>query len=136
LILGLEGCQKQSPSDGVTVDGKVLLDGKPVERGTISLVPQPGLAGPSGGAPIQDGTFTIPAIQKLMPGDYRVEVTVIPKRPENAGPAPTTTMATDVSVRQDKWGMANPPRTFRDPAETTVLKSGKNEIEIDLKSGK
>jgi hypothetical protein len=58
-----------------SIKGIVTLDGKPLEDGQITFVPQPGTLGPTAGAEIQNGRFAIPARGGTFAGKFRVEVT-------------------------------------------------------------
>ena len=57
------------------IDGVVTCDGKPLEKGQITFVPQIGTKGPTAGAEIAAGKFTIPAAGGTFAGKFRVEVT-------------------------------------------------------------
>jgi hypothetical protein len=52
-----------------TVSGRVLLDGKPLERGTIGFLPADGQA-PSAAARIEDGSY----VAEVAPGPKKVEI--------------------------------------------------------------
>ena len=66
------GCGSSSGRQAVT--GVVTLDGKPLASGSIHFQPLPGLKAPSAGAPIENGRFSIPAAQGLLPGEYQVSI--------------------------------------------------------------
>lgn len=72
LALATEGCSRSSGRLGVT--GTVSVDGKPLSSGSINFQPAPGLKAPSAGAPIENGRFSIPAAQGLLPGEYQVTI--------------------------------------------------------------
>ena len=59
---------------GQEVRGTVLLDGKPLESGSVVLVPIQGTQGPKCYALVEQGKFSIPAALGPFPGTYRVEV--------------------------------------------------------------
>jgi hypothetical protein len=72
-MLAITGCGKED--DGfrrVPVSGKVTLDGKPLESGTISLVPLQ--AGPAAHGKVAGGTYSIARSDGRAAGSYRVEV--------------------------------------------------------------
>ena len=75
LVLGgCSGATDDLPRQAVS--GQVTLNGQPLSSGTIQF--QPG-AGPravsmSGGALIQDGSYSIPRNEGLVPGKYKVSV--------------------------------------------------------------
>lgn len=71
LIIG--GC---GGSDGrQAIEGVVTFDGKPLENGQITFVPQSGTGGPTAGAQIVDGKFAISAAGGPFAGKFRVEIT-------------------------------------------------------------
>lgn len=57
------------------IEGNVTLDGKPLQKGQISFVPLAGTKGPTAGAEIVDGKFSIPNEKGTFLGKFRVEVT-------------------------------------------------------------
>jgi len=83
---------------GQEVRGTVLLDGKPLESGSVVLVPIQGTRGPKCYALVKDGEFHIPAAEGPFPGVYRVEVYSaaqlqvplegVEENPAAAGPSP------------------------------------------------
>ena len=70
LVLG--GC---GSSDRSSVTGTVTLDGQPLEKGSINLMPMPGTKSPTAGAQIVDGNFTVAAKGGTFAGKFRVEIT-------------------------------------------------------------
>ncbi|TVP98179.1 MAG: hypothetical protein EA381_13050 [Planctomycetaceae bacterium] len=72
LVVFMVGCGPST--DGrVPLAGEVLLDGQPLDRGSIEFHPQ-GEGGTLTGGTIQNGKFEIPAIQGPKPGKYQVRV--------------------------------------------------------------
>jgi len=72
LVVFLVGCGPST--DGrVPLAGEVLLDGQPIDRGSIEFHPQ-GEGGTLTGGTIVNGKFEIPAIQGPKPGKYQVRV--------------------------------------------------------------
>ena len=57
------------------IEGTVTLDGKPLEKGQITFVPQGDTKGPTAGAEIVGGKFAIPAAGGPLAGKFRVEIT-------------------------------------------------------------
>ena len=57
------------------VEGTVTLDGRPMADGQIRFVPQEGANGPTAGAKIDNGKFSISAELGIFAGTYRVEIT-------------------------------------------------------------
>ncbi|MCA9090509.1 MAG: hypothetical protein KDA90_17955 [Planctomycetaceae bacterium] len=130
LLSIVTGCGG-SPAHGVTVTGTILLDQLPVEFGTVTFIPEPGVSGPSGGTKIEAGIFTILPQQNLLPGKYRVEVMVIPRRP---GGMDTPVTSASLSAPGDDWSRSNPVRSFRDPTLVVELFKGENSCDLDLSS--
>ena len=58
-----------------SIEGTVTLDGQPLEKGQITFVPKQGTQGPTAGAEIAGGKFTIPAAGGTFSGKFRVEIT-------------------------------------------------------------
>lgn len=69
LALLQTGCAEQAAS----IHGKVTLDGEPVTAGSISFLPASS-GGRKAAAAIEQGAYSIPATEKLLPGSYRVEI--------------------------------------------------------------
>jgi hypothetical protein len=68
------------------VSGKVTLDGKPLERGTISFQPDSGLPTAAAVA-ITAGQYSMARAQGLVPGAYRVLISSTPQSPVTIDPA-------------------------------------------------
>ncbi len=76
LCLMTAGCGKQTPYEGqprTALVGRVTIDGRPVDGGTISFIPQTSAQRVSGGA-IVNGTYVIPEEKGANEGSYRVEI--------------------------------------------------------------
>ncbi|WP_437185115.1 hypothetical protein SH668x_002206 [Planctomicrobium sp. SH668] len=130
----LIGCGAAKKPEFLTVVGKVDLNGEPVQFGSISFIPEGGLAGPSGGAEVVNGAYTVAKSQGLVPGNYRVEVVVIPVKPGDEGgnrPVPTS-----MGAPVDPWYKKNPTRFFRDKSQVVDLKLGDNSFDLPLASSK
>ncbi|NLE38203.1 MAG: hypothetical protein GX621_09290 [Pirellulaceae bacterium] len=56
------------------IEGTVTLDGQPIPEGYIKLVPLEGTRGPTAGASIVDGRFSIDAAKGTFVGTFRVEI--------------------------------------------------------------
>jgi hypothetical protein len=74
LVTGISGGCGPSGPPRVEISGKVTWDGKPLETGTISFIPEEGLVGPMAGAQIVRGEYQIRADQGPTVGDHRVEI--------------------------------------------------------------
>lgn len=57
------------------VSGKVTLDNRPLDRGQIIFSPEAGGVGTQAGGSIEEGSYSIPQSQGLMPGKYSVMIT-------------------------------------------------------------
>ncbi|MCM2374163.1 hypothetical protein [Aporhodopirellula aestuarii] len=69
---------------GITLSGTVAVDGTPVEKGKISLVPKPGVDSPTAMAPIIAGQFTVPPTSNLRTGQFDVRVSITNDHPKPA----------------------------------------------------
>jgi hypothetical protein len=68
-------CGCGSTSSRQSIQGTVTLDGKPLEKGQITFVPQADTRGPTAGAEISGGNFSIPTAGGTFAGKFRVEIT-------------------------------------------------------------
>jgi hypothetical protein len=69
LIVLLAGCSDNRTAE---VTGMVTVDGKPVEKGSISFIPEDG-NGVTGGGEIKNGKYTA---TKVSPGTAKVQIRV------------------------------------------------------------
>jgi len=76
-LLAVAGCGQNCQR--VSVDGNVTLDGKPLAEGAINFIPQLGTAGPTAGAAITEGRFSIERDRGTFTGMFRVEITATRK---------------------------------------------------------
>lgn len=60
---------------GLSLEGKVLVDGAPLDRGTIRLDPVDSGSHEGAGGIVEDGVMRLSADHGLMAGKYRVAVT-------------------------------------------------------------
>ena len=72
-VLILSGCGGEKAR--YAIEGTVTLDGKPLEKGQICFFPLKGTKGPTAGAEIVDGKFSISNEGGTFLGKFRVEVT-------------------------------------------------------------
>lgn len=72
IAASLAGCG--SRSDRLAVDGKVTLDGSPLEQGAVRFSSIGGVKAFATGAMIKDGEYHIPQAKGLPPGTYHVEI--------------------------------------------------------------
>lgn len=73
-LLGATGCGG-GDSDRKQIGGTVTLEGQPLKEGPISFFPQLDTKGPTAGASIVDGKFTINAKKGPLPGKFHVQIT-------------------------------------------------------------
>jgi hypothetical protein len=72
-LMMLVGCSQASNRAGL--GGMVTLDGEPLAEGIITFRPQPGSSGPTAGATISDGRFSVSNDKGVFAGTFRVEIT-------------------------------------------------------------
>jgi hypothetical protein len=85
IVLGITGCA-DSASRRYAVSGVVKWQGKPLDQGAITFLPEDSSVGSGGGAMIENGKYSIPAKQGLLPGRYKV--TISSADPRNKAPDP------------------------------------------------
>lgn len=115
----LSGCSDYGGRQSIS--GRVLLDGEPLARGTISFQPAADGSGFGAGGSITDGSFEIPADHGLLPGTYNVTITAY--------------QPTGRKIQDPQRGLVEELRRvrFRDlPPPATVTLDGKNRLEISL----
>src|SRR5436190_2080357 len=71
-LLLAAGCSKGM--NRLKVSGTVLFRGQPLDQGRIEFEPADPGAKFFGGAPIENGAFTVPSTLGLTPGKYKVRV--------------------------------------------------------------
>ena len=120
------GCADSGPATA-EVSGTVLLDGRPIEEGSIQFIPVGGSRGPGSGGIIQDGQYRIPRQKGVVVGTNRVELRAF----KNAGTKIQDPTAPP-GVRTEARVQAFPPE-FND--RSTVVKeirAGSNTIDFDV----
>ncbi len=125
LMLALPGC---GGSERLSLEGTVSLDGRPLEKGAISFRPQSGTKGPTAGAEIVEGKFSIPPSGGPLAGKFVVEIT-----------ASGRTGHKIVNVRTDRleeeYTQILPARYNRQSELTAeVTAHGRNQFEFKLSS--
>jgi hypothetical protein len=73
VVAGLAGCAGGEKRYGVS--GVVKWQGRALDQGAITFLPEDPSLGASGGAVIKDGRYRIAARSGLLPGRYKVMVT-------------------------------------------------------------
>ena len=130
LVALCVGCGKGDGLNRASVEGKVTLDGTPVEKGSISFVPTAGTKGPSVGGTIENGRYSLPSANGPVVGKYRVEIHAPRKTGKQiqAPMAPKGTMTDEVAD-------AAPAQYNSKSTLEKEIKAGKNEIDFDLTGG-
>ncbi len=116
LFVLLAGCGSATPSSTVDLQGAVVLDGKPISRGTISFIPEPGTKGAAVGGEIVDGRYSV---LKVARGRHRVFV-----QPATESGEP----ATSTDAAKPAVSVAPLPVKFRNGLLTTVTDNGELDI--------
>jgi len=124
------GCGNGDGLNRASVEGKVSLDGTPVEEGTISFAPTAGTKGPTAGGTIENGRYSISAAKGPVVGRYRVEL----HAPRKTGKKIQAPMA-PAGTMTDEVGDAMPPQYNMTSTLEKEVKAGRNQIDFDLKSG-
>jgi hypothetical protein len=75
LIVVAGGCGGEDRLSRVVVAGTVNYDGKPVQKGQIRFLPQPGTSGPVTIDPIEGGSYSTKNTSGVPVGSHRVEIT-------------------------------------------------------------
>ena len=115
------GCGPSDPLGRKAVSGSVTLNGSPVAQGSVNFESQGSEASASGGAPIKDGTYSIPRDMGLPPGTYRVRINI---------PKPGTAVDEDLSVLP---GETPPPPVEMAGPEWNSRSTQSVEVEADAK---
>jgi hypothetical protein len=119
------GCGPVGPKRAA-VSGKVLVDNKPLERGTITFLPANGTAGPSAGGTIIDGEYRLTTEDGPVPGTHRVEI---------RGFRPSGRMVSNPFDKKTKIEESTMivPAAFNDRSELVrEIVDGSNTLDFDL----
>lgn len=108
------------------MQGKVTLDGEPVTLGNIIFLPTAG-SGTKASAAIEQGTYVIPATDKLAPGSYRVEISW-------HKPTGRKVASADPGIMIDETREVVPPKYNSDSTLKVDIGSGKVEQDFALTS--
>ena len=76
LLVPVAGCGGNTRQ---AIEGSVTLDGQPLQDGSIQFRPIEGTEGPTAGAEVLNGQFSIHRDDGPLPGIYRVEITAMGK---------------------------------------------------------
>jgi hypothetical protein len=123
---------------GVAVSGKVTFEGEPVQDGSIQFIPQPGTDGPSAGATIADGTYSIPAQSGPVPGTYRVQIqgykNVRPRTAKEMGPGLMGMDPKDApGLMKDQWVKESIiPKRYNTASDLTATVPEQGSVTLDF----
>jgi len=129
ILLCLSGCGSSGPPRG-SVQGKVTLDGQPVEQGTITFLPTGGTTGPSAGGVITGGQYSIEEDKGPVAGKSRVEIRwerKTGKKVPAGSPSPPGTMI-------DQVAEAIPAKYNSKSTLEKEIKEGDNTLDFELTS--
>ena len=130
IAIFANGCGGQSGIERPAVSGMVLLDGQPIESGTISFVPAPGTKGPTAGGIIKSGKYSIVEGDGAAVGTARVEISsskMTGKMIEVGSPMPPGT-------KIEETVEAVPAKYNKSSTLTVDIKAGANTHDFDLMS--
>jgi hypothetical protein len=115
------GCGGQST---VSVEGKVTVDGKPLDVGTIGFHPD-GWEGKTVGNTVLNGEYKVPEKLGLAPGKYKVQVHWL----KPTGKKSKSETGEELDVREE--GL---PEKYHEKTELKAdLTTGPNKVDFDLK---
>lgn len=124
LLLTIAGCGDKQ----VHIRGKVTLNGKPIDTGAITFIPDESNKGQTAGASIALGEFQVVGNNLPQPGIYRVEIRSQKKTGKQipaGSPSPPGTM-----VEQTIEAV---PAKYNDKSELKrELKAGDNDLNFEL----
>lgn len=126
ILLGLlvTGCG--GSGEGMSVKGKVSLDGQAVDAGSIVFLPSGG-AGSKASAAIEQGQYTVPPEEGLKPGTYRVELSWFK-------PTGRKIESSDPGIMMDETREAFPAKFNTHSTLTAEITSGENVKDFELSS--
>ena len=127
-LLVLAGCGPENELGRKAISGKVTLDGKPLEQGTISFEPTTEEGTRTGGT-IAKGEFHIEAMNGLPPGTYLVRISAA----ESSGadtPAPTA--APGPRQGPPAKELIPPDWNVRSQHEVEIKDDGENNLTFDI----
>ncbi len=130
LITAWSGCAPAGP-ERAAVSGTVELDGKPVGNGSISFIPSGPDGGPTSGAVIENGKYTIPIEKGAVVGSHRVEIRSTRKTGKQI---PVVPPATSPTGTVDEVEEAIPAKFNSQSTLSETVESGPNSIDFNLSS--
>ncbi|MDG3004400.1 hypothetical protein [Paludisphaera mucosa] len=120
------------------VSGKVALDGQPLDSALITFTPT-GAGGDStsGAAQVSGGSFSIPQAEGLIPGNYRVSLSVTKETPVKASRKKETDSVTgeEIPPPTSALGETLPARyNTQSELKADVTQAGPNDFTFALTS--
>jgi hypothetical protein len=107
----------------ISTEGRVALDGKPVETGSITFVPVEDTPSADSGGAIERGAYSLPRSVNFKPGVFRVEIRSQKKtgnRIPAGSPAPPGTLVDEVvEIIPEKYNAASMLRVEVKPGSNT-----------------
>ena len=131
LIAGLLpplGCSESGPQRA-TVSGKVLVDGQPLQHGSINFLPTEGNDGPTAGAAIEDGRYQIEREKGVTLGKNLVQIHCVQKTGRKI-----PDRLSDELV--DEWAEMLPAEYNSRSTLVRDITPGTNTLDFDLKGKK
>lgn len=130
-VLSVVGCTESEVQE---VTGTVTLDGAPLTSGQIQFIPDGDTGGPTAGATIENGAYTIPAVKAGLKthGTYAVKITAM------KGNGVMVPDPNEPSGKREMQANYLPSR-YNETTELKVTisaKSSENEKDFALTSGK
>ena len=124
LLTAAMGCTDDA-GGRIGFEGRVTVDGNPLEKGSISFRPMKGTSGPTAGGSIIDGKFAIEPKDSLFPGSYRVEIRASRKTGKKVKDHTFGTMV-------DHWEQYLPEKYNRQSTLTAEVNPGMEMLEFSL----
>lgn len=140
LFAGLAACfagcgGEPDPWPRAAVEGEVLLDGEPLEEGTITFFPIGQTKGPAAGATIRDGVYSLSRREGPVVGLNHIEISSVRK----TGRIVESPMAVEGDGQNgnlvEEYVEFVPPQFNRDSKlERTIVADEVNTIDLELES--
>jgi len=123
-LVGLPGCSRAGELDRVAVHGQVVVDGQPLEAGTIVFVPVGDTKGPKSAGEIREGRYSIPRERGPVVGNLRVEI--------RAAPMPSA----DISEPEEFVRQLNQPSSLWPPEPIPARYNDDSGLRVTTTAGK
>lgn len=134
MIVLAAGCGGPAGPPRAAVKGTVAFDGNPVEQGTIAFLPAEGTDGPSAGAEIRNGEFSLTQEDGPVIGEHRIEIRASRQdgKPVANGIAGVTEGPSAAGTAA-KVVMYIPPKYNAKSELKEKIEAGENSLSFDLK---